>query len=57
MRVTQAKQGVAGPLREKEDRGVLADIVVAPQSIPVRKHIVVQAHPLPENTEDLEWMN
>jgi hypothetical protein len=23
----------------------------------VRKHTVVQAHPLPENTEDLEWMN
>jgi hypothetical protein len=23
----------------------------------IRKHTVVQAHPLPENTEDLEWMN
>ena len=41
----------------KEDQGVSANIVIAPQSIPVRKHTVVQAHPLPENTEDLEWMN
>jgi hypothetical protein len=44
--VTQAKQGVAEPLREKEDRGVVADIVVAPQSISIRKHTVVQAHTL-----------
>jgi hypothetical protein len=48
--VTQEKQGVARPLREKEDRGVVADIVVAPQSIPIRKHTVVLDHPLPENT-------
>jgi hypothetical protein len=41
----------------KLDRGVVADIVISPQSILIRKHIVVQAHPLPENTEDLEWMN
>ena len=55
--MTQARQRVAGPLRGEEDRGVVADIIVAPQSILVRKHTVVQAHPLPENVEDLEWMN
>jgi hypothetical protein len=44
-------------LREKEDRGVVADIVVTPLNILIRKHTVVQAHPLLENTEDLEWMN
>ena len=55
--MTEAKQGVARPLREKEDRGVVADIIVAPQSILVRKHTVVQAHPLPKNTKDMEWMN
>ena len=54
--MTQADQEVSEPLRGKEDRGVVADIIIAPQSIPIRKHTVVQAHPLPENTEDLEWM-
>jgi hypothetical protein len=48
---------VLGPLRGEEDRGVVEDIIVAPQSIPVRKHTIVQARPLPKNTEDLEWMN
>ena len=57
MRVTQARQRVTGPLRGKEDQGVSADIVVTPQIIPIRKNTIVQAHPLPENTENLEWMN
>ena len=39
MRVTQTKQGVAGPLREKEERGVVADIVVTPP-----KHFDKEAH-------------
>jgi hypothetical protein len=55
--VTQERQRVVGPLREEEDRGVVADIIIAPQRIPVGKHTTVQARPLPENTEDLEWMN
>jgi hypothetical protein len=67
--VTQASQRVTGPLRGKEDKevseplrgeedqGVVADIIVAPQSIPIGRHAVVQARPLPESTEDLEWMN
>jgi hypothetical protein len=67
--VAQASQRVAGPLRGKEDqevskplrgeeyRGVVADIIIAPQSIPARKHTVVQARPLLENIEHLEGMN
>jgi hypothetical protein len=50
-------QEVSGPLRGEEDRGVVADIIVTPQSILVRKHTVVQAHLLPERTGDLGWMN
>ena len=50
-------QEVLGPLRGEEDREVVADIIVAPQSIPVGRHTVVQACPLLENTEDMEWMN
>ena len=57
MRVTQAIQRVTGPLRGKEDQGVSVDIIVAPQSIPVGNHTVVQAHILPESIGDLEWMN
>ena len=67
--MTQARQRVAGPLRGKEDQevsrplrgeedqGVVADIIVAPQSIPAAKRIVVQARPLLENTKHLEGMN
>jgi hypothetical protein len=46
-------QEVSEPLRGEEDRGVVADIIVSPQSILVGKHTVVQARPLPENTENL----
>jgi hypothetical protein len=52
-----SKTGSRRTPERKEDRGVVADIIVAPQRIPIRKHTVVQAHPLLENTEDLEWMN
>jgi hypothetical protein len=55
--VTQADQEVSEPLRGDGDRGVVADITVSPQSILVGKHIVVQARPLLENTENLERMN
>ena len=50
-------QEVSGPLREKEDRGVVADIIVAPQRIPIGRHAVVEVRPLPESTEEQEWMN
>jgi hypothetical protein len=50
-------QEVSKPLRGEEDRGVVADIIVSPRSILARKHTVVQARPLPENTENLERMN
>ena len=50
-------QEVSGPLRGEEDQGVVADIIVAPQIILVGRHAVVQACPLPEDIEDLEWMN
>jgi hypothetical protein len=55
--VTQADQEVSEPLREKEDRGVVVDITVSPRSILARRHTVVQARPLPENTENMEGMN
>jgi hypothetical protein len=55
--VTQEKQGVARILRGKEDQEALAGIIITPQNIPIRRHIVVQAHILPENIGDLEWMN
>ena len=61
-RVTRPLRGkedkkVSEPLRGEEDRGVVEDIIVTPQSIPVGRHAIVQAHLLPENTENLEWMN
>jgi hypothetical protein len=55
--VTQADQEVSEPLRVEEDRGVVADITISPQSILARRHTVVQARPLPENTKNLEGMN
>ena len=55
--MTQGRQRVTGPLRGKEDLGVVADIIVAPQIILVGKHTVVQARSLLENIEDLEWLN
>ena len=53
----QADQEVSEPLRGEEDRGVVADITVSPRSILARRHTVVQARPLPENTENMEGMN
>ena len=50
-------QEVLGPLRGEEDQGVVEDIIVTHQSIRVGRHIVVQAHPLPERIEDIGWMN
>jgi hypothetical protein len=41
-----SKTGSHRTLERKKDRGVVVDIVVAPQSIPIRNHTVVQAHPL-----------
>ena len=55
--MTQVDQEVSKPLRGEEDRGVVADIIIAPKSIPVGRHAVVQARPLPENTENMERMN
>jgi hypothetical protein len=55
--VTQAKQGVARILRGKEDEEALACIIITPRNIPIRRHTVVQAHLLPENIGDMEWMN
>jgi hypothetical protein len=49
--VAQARQRVTGHLREGEYRGVVADIIVSPQSILAGKNIVVQARPLLENNE------
>ena len=53
----QERQRVTIPLREEKDKGVIADIIIAPHSIPAGKNIVVQAHPLLENTKHLEGMN
>ena len=36
---------------EEVGQGVVADILVAPKNILTGRHIVVQARPLPENTE------
>ena len=55
--MTQARQRVVGSLRGKEYQGVSVDIIVTPQIIPIGKYTVVQAHLLPESTEDLECMN
>ena len=55
--MTQERQRVAGPLRGKAYQGVSVDINTAPQSIPVGKHTVAQAHLLPEIIGDLGWMN
>jgi hypothetical protein len=49
--VTQPDQKVSEPLREEEDRGVVADMTISPQRILARRHIVVQARPLPKNIE------
>ena len=37
--------------------GVVADILVAPKDILTGRHTVVQAHPLPENIENMEGRN
>jgi hypothetical protein len=42
---------------EEVDRGVVADITVAPKNIRTGRHTVVQARPLPENIENLEGRN
>ena len=55
--MTEADQEVSEPLRGEEDRGVVVDITISSRSIMARRHIVVQARPLPENTENLERMN
>jgi hypothetical protein len=42
---------------EEVDRGVVADITVAPKNIRTGRHTTVQAHPLPENIKNLEGRN
>jgi hypothetical protein len=42
---------------EEVDRGVVADITVAPKNIRIGRHTVVQARPLPENIKNLEGRN
>jgi hypothetical protein len=48
---------VAEPMGEEVGRGVVADILVSPKDILTGRHTVVQAHPLPENIENLERRN
>jgi hypothetical protein len=54
---TQVRQRVAEIMGEEVDRGVVADITVAPKNILTVRHTVVQARPLPENIENLERRN
>jgi hypothetical protein len=49
--VTRADQEVSKPLRREGDRGVVADITVAPKDILTGRRIVVQARHLPEKSE------
>ena len=42
---------------EEVGRGVVAEILVTPKDILAVRHTVVQAHPLPENTENMERRN
>ena len=54
---TQVRQRVAKIMGEEADRGVVADITVAPKNIQTGRHTVVRARPLPENIENLEKRN
>ena len=42
---------------EEVDRGVVADITVAPKDVLTVRHTVVQAYHLPENIENMEGRN
>jgi hypothetical protein len=54
---TQVRQRVAEIMGEEVDRGVVADITVAPKNIRTGRHTAVRARPLPENIENLEGRN
>jgi hypothetical protein len=54
--VTQAKYGFTRLLRE-EGQGLWVDTIITPKVAPREGHTIVQAHPLPESTGDMEWMN
>jgi hypothetical protein len=55
--VAPTNQEFMGPLRRKEDQGVVADIANAPKSIPMGQHIVAQVHRLAGNIGGLGWMS
>jgi hypothetical protein len=44
--MAQANQEVIGILMRKEDQGVLVDITITPQGIPIGENIAAQVHPL-----------
>jgi hypothetical protein len=51
------KSEATGPLRKKEDQGVVADITITPKGNPKGGHIAAQVHPLPRSIRGLGWMN
>jgi hypothetical protein len=57
-RVAPTNQESMGPMRKKEDKGVVEDITITPKNIPIREHTVAQFHPLSGNIiGGLGWMN
>jgi hypothetical protein len=57
-RVAPTNQEATGPLREKEDQGVIEDITITPKGIPTGDHIEAQVHPLSRSIiGGLGWMN
>jgi hypothetical protein len=53
-----ANQEATGPLREKEDQGVIIDITVTPKGIPIGENTLYQVRPLSGSIiGGLGWMN
>jgi hypothetical protein len=56
--MAQANRKVIGLLMRKEDQGVLVDITITPQGIPIGENIVAQVHTLLGSIRrSLGWMS
>jgi hypothetical protein len=56
-RVAPTNQEAIGPLRKKEDQGVVTDITINPKGIPIGENTTSQVHPLSESIiRGLGWM-
>jgi hypothetical protein len=56
-RVAPTNREAMGPLREKEDQGVVPEIIITPKGIPTIEHAKTQFHPLSRRIGGLVWMN